>query len=75
MPDFKKILDDLIQAVKKLDTTKKMILGGVAAAIVVSLTLVATVSSSDSRVVLFKNLEVSDFAARFGPAGRPYRRR
>jgi len=62
MPDFKKIFDNLLSAVKKLDTTKKIVLGAVALTVLVSLALVGSISSSDSRTVLFKNLEVSEFA-------------
>ncbi|MES0489936.1 MAG: flagellar basal-body MS-ring/collar protein FliF [Leptospirales bacterium] len=62
MPDFKKIFDNLVAAVKKLDTTKRIVLGAVALTVIISLALIGSISGSDSRTVLFKNLEVSEFA-------------
>jgi len=62
MPDFKQMFQKVLELVNKLDTTKKIIAGAVALTLVAALVVVVSVSSVDSREVLFKNIETKDFA-------------
>ncbi|MDH4263078.1 MAG: flagellar basal-body MS-ring/collar protein FliF [Spirochaetia bacterium] len=62
MPDFKQIFQKILEIVNKLDTTKKIIVGAVALTMAASVVIVVSVSSVDSREVLFKNMETKDFA-------------
>lgn len=62
MPDYKQILQKVLEIFNKLDTTKKIILGATALTLVVALGIVYKVSSTESSEVLFKNLESKDFA-------------
>ncbi|TGK00729.1 flagellar basal body M-ring protein FliF [Leptospira semungkisensis] len=63
MPEqLQKILNNIKEFFGSLDTTKKLILGGVAITVVIALGLLTTVSSQKNRVVLFQNLTAKDFA-------------
>ena len=62
MPDFKQIFQKILEALNKLDTTKKIIVGAVALTLVAALVIVVSVSSVDSKEVLFKNIETKEFA-------------
>jgi flagellar M-ring protein FliF len=62
MPDFKQIFQKILEVVNKLDTTKKIIVGAVALTLAAAFVIVISVSSVDSREVLFKNIETKDFA-------------
>ncbi len=63
MPDFNMILKKIKDVFSGLDTTKKIILFSVLGVFAGALVLVATMSGSESKVVLYKNLETKDFAA------------
>ncbi|RME91291.1 MAG: flagellar M-ring protein FliF [Candidatus Hydrogenedentota bacterium] len=63
MPDFKALLEKLKNAFGKLDTTKKIIIGSVLGTVVVAIVLVVSLSSEQGKVVLYKGLSPSDFAA------------
>jgi len=62
MPDFKKMFDDMLALVKQLDLTKKIIIGSAFLTILAALFLVAMFSSKENSSVLFKDLDVKDFA-------------
>lgn len=63
MPEqLQKILNNIKEFFNSLDTTKKLILGGVAITVVVALGLLTTVSSQKNKVILFQNLTAKDFA-------------
>ncbi|TGM01409.1 flagellar basal-body MS-ring/collar protein FliF [Leptospira jelokensis] len=63
MPEpLQKIIDNLKELFNKLDKTKKMILAGVLAVVVVAIIILSNVSSQRNRVVLFKDLDSKDFS-------------
>jgi flagellar M-ring protein FliF len=63
MPEIlQKILDQAKDLFQKLDTTKKAILGGVLAAIIVAVVVLANVSSTRNKVILFKDLSAKDYS-------------
>lgn len=63
MPEpLQKIIDNLKELLNKLNKTKKMILGGVLAVVVVAVIILSNVSSQRNRVVLFKDLDSKDFS-------------
>jgi len=63
MPDIKKLFQDLIDAIRKLDTTKQIIAGAVVLTIVGAIGITLSISGSKGKTVLFSHLEVKDFAA------------
>lgn len=63
MPEqLQKIITQLQELFKKLDTTKKLILGGVIAAVIISFVVLGNFSSQKNRVTLFKDLDGKDFS-------------
>ncbi|WCL48527.1 flagellar basal-body MS-ring/collar protein FliF [Leptospira sp. GIMC2001] len=63
MPEFlQKILDQAKELFQKLDTTKKAILGGVVAVVIIAVVVLANVSSQRNRITLFKDLAAKDFS-------------
>jgi flagellar M-ring protein FliF len=76
MPDFKQLLQKVLDVVNKLDTTKKIIVGAVALTMVASLGIVVSVSSTESKTVLFSDLDAKDFAritGKLDEIGIPYK--
>ena len=63
MPDqLTQFLTKIKDFFSKLDTTKKMILGGLLAVVVISIAVLSTVSSQKNKVILFKDLQAKDFS-------------
>ncbi|EKR65495.1 MULTISPECIES: flagellar basal-body MS-ring/collar protein FliF [Leptospira] len=63
MPEqVQKILNNIREFFTTLDTTKKLILGGVALTVLVAIGILSTISLQKNRVVLFKDLTSKDFA-------------
>lgn len=63
MPEFlQKILDSAKELFQKLDTTKKAMLGGVLATVIIAVVVLANVSSSRNKVILFKDLAAKDYS-------------
>ncbi len=62
MPDFKKIANQFMDAFQKLDTTRKIIILAIALTFLGAIVAVSFVSSAQAKSVLFKGLEVEDFA-------------
>lgn len=62
MPNYKELLEKLNGLFSKLDTTRKILLGVIAAVIVIALFFVVNVSSSTESVALYSKLEAQDFA-------------
>lgn len=63
MPDFKQLLEKVKEVFGKLDMTKKIILGAVLLTVLGALVVVGSYSSTEGKVVLYKNLTSKDFAA------------
>lgn len=63
MPDFNALWKKITEVFGKLDNTKKIILISVVGVFLGAIILVASMSGTDSRTVLYKNLESKDFAA------------
>ncbi|MBE8355800.1 flagellar M-ring protein FliF, partial [Leptospira interrogans serovar Pomona] len=59
---MQKILSNIREFFTTLDTTKKLILGGVALTVLVAIGILSTISLQKNRVVLFKDLTSKDFA-------------
>lgn len=63
MPEqVQKILNNIREFFTTLDTTKKLILGGVALTVLIAIGILSTISLQKNRVVLFKDLTSKDFA-------------
>jgi len=63
MPEpLQKLIDNAKELFAKLDSTKKLILGGVVLAILVAYVTLSGVASQKNKIVLFKDLDSKDFA-------------
>lgn len=63
MPEFaQKLLDQTKELFQKLDTTKKAILGGVIAVVVIAVVVLGNLSSQRNKVILFQDLAAKDFS-------------
>lgn len=62
MPNYKEILEKTKTFFTKLDTTKKILLGVIAVALIVALSFVANISSSQETVALYTKLDATEFA-------------
>lgn len=62
MPDFKKIVEQFADSFQKLDTTRKIVILSIALTFVGAIIAVSVVSSSQTQNVLFKNMDVEEFA-------------
>ncbi|MGE8891963.1 flagellar basal-body MS-ring/collar protein FliF, partial [Leptospira interrogans] len=63
MPEqLQKILNNIREFFTTLDTTKKLILGGVALTVLIAIGILSTISLQKNRMVLFKDLTSKDFA-------------
>ena len=63
MPDFKAILNQAKEFLNKLNLVQKIIIGGVASALITSLIIVGKVSSDKDMIVLSTDLETTEFAS------------
>ncbi|MGE9011578.1 flagellar basal-body MS-ring/collar protein FliF, partial [Leptospira interrogans] len=63
MPEqLQKILNNIREFFTTLDTTKKLILGGVALTVLIAIGILSTISLQKNRMGLFKDLTSKDFA-------------
>lgn len=62
MPNYKEFLEKLKEFFNKLDTTKKIILATIVVVVIVAISFIANVSSTQEQTALYTNLETAEFA-------------